>query len=337
MAKKRTRKIGETLLGFLILAILALIGVMVFFQQFQFNPAVTAQSASEAGMEQSSSAQLSTLVSLPENLSEMTPLESFTPETLYEKINGQADLYLASGFLQLKSQRYVQTDNQDMWFEVFKYDMGTIENAFSVYSQQYRDDGHPLEWTEFAYSVANALFFVHGQDYMEMRAASTSDDLVASMHDVAKKYVETNPLEEATVAGFSWFPKEGLDTKSVAMVVSNAFGFERLNQVFTAEYRIDGIRVTGYISQRASAKEAAELASAFSDYFLRFGGHELEAGFPSPNGKTIEIMDTINIIFSNGAYLAGVHEALNIEIARELASRLHKQTGVMSGEQNAKL
>ena len=283
-------------------------------------------------MKQSSSAQLSTLVPLPENLSEMTPLESFTPETLYEKINGQADLYLASGFLELKSQRYVQTDNQDMWFEVFKYDMGTIENAFSVYSQQYRDDGHPLEWTEFAYSVTNALFFVHGQDYMEMRAASTSDDLVAAMHDVAKKYVETNALEKATVSGFSWFPKEDLDTKSVAMVVSNAFGFERLNQVFTAKYRIDDIAVTAYVSQRASAREAVELASAFQDHFLRFGGQELEAGFPSPNGKTIEIMDTTHIIFSDGAYLAGVHEALNIEIARELASRLHKQIGVMSGE-----
>jgi hypothetical protein len=165
---------------------------MVFFQQFQFNPAVTAQSALEMGMGQTASAQLSTLVFLPENLREMTPLESFTPDTLYEKINGQADLYLASGFVQLKSQRYVQTDSQDMWFEVFKYDMGTLESAFSVYSQQYRDDGHPLEWTEFAYSVANALFFVHGQDYIEMRAASTSDDLVTSMHDVAKKHVETN-------------------------------------------------------------------------------------------------------------------------------------------------
>jgi hypothetical protein len=45
----------------------------------------------------------------------------------------------------------------------------------------------------------------------------------------------------------------------------------------------------------------------------------------------------INIIFSDGACLAGVHEVLNIEIAFELASRLQKQTGVMSGEQNAKL
>ena len=332
MAKKRTRTKGETLLGFLILAILALIAVMVFFQQFQFNPAVTAQSALEGGMEESSSARFSTLVPLPENLSEMTPLESFTTETLYEKINGQADLYLASGFLELKSQRYVQTDNKDMWFEVYKYDMGTTENAFSVYSQQYRDDGHALEWTEFAYSVANALFFVHGQDYMEMRAASTNEDLVASMHNVAKKYVESHTLEKATIAGFSWFPQEDLDTKSVSMIVSDAFGFESLDQVFTAEYRIDGVTVTGFMSQRAGARDAAELASAFQDYFLRFGGQELEAGFPSPNGKTIEIMDTINIIFSDGAYLAGVHEALNIEIDSELASRLYKRIGVMSGE-----
>jgi K+ transporter len=76
LVKKRTRTNGETLLGFLILAILALIGVMVFYQQFQFNPAVTAQSALEGSMEQFSSAQLSSLVPLPENFTEMTPLYS---------------------------------------------------------------------------------------------------------------------------------------------------------------------------------------------------------------------------------------------------------------------
>jgi hypothetical protein len=325
LAKKRTRIKGETLLGLVILAILVFIGIMVFNQQFQFNRAVTAQSVLEAGMKQATSDEPSTLVSLPDGLRVMTPLESFNPNTLYEKINGQADLYLASGFIQLKSQRYAQTENQDMWFEVFKYDMGTIENAFSVYSQQYRDDGRPLEWTEFAYAVPNALFFMHGQDYIEMRAASTSEELVASMEGVAKEYVASNILEEATVAGFAWFPEKGLDKKSVAMVVSNAFGFERLNQVFTAEYPIDGMTVTAYISERDSTAEAAELASAFSEYFLRFGGQELGAGFPSQNGKIIEIMDTYNIIFSEGPYLAGVHEAMNMEIARELASRLHKK------------
>ncbi len=298
---------------------------MVFNQQFQFNPAVTAQSALETGMVQATNDKRSTLVSLPKDFHVMTPLESFTPNTLYEKINGQADLYLASGFVQLKSQRYAQTGNPDMWFEVFKYDMGTVENAFSVYSQQYRDDGRPLQWAEFAYAVPNALFFVHGQDYIEMRASSTSEELFASMEGVAKECVASNVLEEATVAGFAWFPEKDLDKKSVTKVVSNAFGFDRLNQVFTAEYQIDGMTVTAYVSKRASAAEATELASDFSEYFLRFGGQELGAGFPSQNGRIIEIMDTFNVIFSEGPYLAGVHEAMNIEIARELASRLHKK------------
>ena len=326
-----THKKSETFLGLFILAMLTLIGVMVFIQQFRYNPAVIAQSALETETEKVSSPDISFLVSLPENLSVMTPIESFTPDNLYEKINGQADLYLTSGFKKLKSQRYVRQDNQNLWFEIFIYDMGTIENAFSVYSQQYRDDGQTLGWTEFAYFVANAIFFVHGPYYIEMRAASKADDLMASMQGVAKEYVKYHSLEKKTVAGLSWFPKKDLETKSVAMVSSNAFGFDRLDRVYTAEYGLDGIKVTAYISKRASAEEAAQLTSAFSDFLIKFGGQKLKTGFPSQNGQLIEIMDSYDLIFSNGAYLAGVHEAKNTQIARELASRLNKQIGDMIG------
>ncbi len=330
---RKPRK-GKTLPGLVILAVLCLIGIMVFIQQFQFIPAATAQSALEAGSEQTSLGEPLTLFPLPETFSVMTPLEHFSPSTLFEKINGQADFYLGSGFVELKSQRYVQTDNQDMWFEVFKYNMGTVENAFSVYSQQYRHNGRPLDWAQFAYAVSNAIFFVHGQDYIEMRAASTSEALNTSMQAMAKEYVASNAVDDATPAGFSWLPRKDLDVKSVTMVVSTAFGFERLDQVFTGEYRIDDITVTAYISERASVEEAAELASSFSSFLLRFGGKELETAFPSPDGRIIEIMDSFNIVFSKGAFLAGVHEARTIEVARELASRLHKQIGVMSGGQN---
>jgi hypothetical protein len=326
-------KKSETITGLVILAVLVLIGITIYFQQFQYNPAVKARS-DLALLEKEIEKGSSSLFPLPENLSIMTPVETFTPETLYEKIDGQADLYLASGFVQLKSQRYVRTDNQEMWFEVFKYDMGTTDNAFSVYSQQYRDEGRQMDWARFAYSVPSALFFVHGQDYIEMRAANTSDDIINLMHKMAQEYVEKNVLEKATIAGLSWFPEEGLEDKSVAMVSSNAFGFDRLNQVYTAEYLIDGVKVTAYISKRSNTQEAAELAAAFADFYLEYGGNELETGFPSVNGKSIEIMDSINIIFSRGAFLAGVHEAGNMDIARELANRLYEKIGDMIGEKD---
>lgn len=330
--EKRAQKKNEIMIGLIILAVLALICMRIILKQYGFSSPVTAQSAPKAvetGTGPGSSTESASLISLPENFSVMTPLEIFTPDTLYEKINGQADLYLGSGFFQLKCQRFVHPDSPDMWFEVFKYDMGTADHAFSVYSQQYRDDGQSLDWAPFGYSVANALFFVHGQDYIEMRTNSTSHELMMVMHTVAKEYVENNALETVTIAGIGWFPEQGLNPKSITMVSSNAFGFERLNRVYTARYLIDGKTVTAFISQRADDQEAAELAFAFGRFYSQFGGQELTTGFPSPNGKTIEIMDSIHIIFSEGIYLAGVHEAQDMDVARELASRLHTKIGTM--------
>ena len=276
----------------------------------------------------------SSLFPLPENLSIMTPIETFNPGTLYEKIDGQADLYTGSGFVQLESQRFVMTGNREMWFEAFKYDMGTTDNAFSVYSQQYRQEGRPLDWAQFAYSVPNALFFVHGHDYIEMRAANTSEDLIAVMHKMARDYVEKNASKRTTVAGLSWFPAEGLDGKSVTMVSSNAFGFEGLNDVYTAEYTIKGKKVTAFISRRETPKAAAELASAFDAFYMEYGGRELAKGIPSANGTAIEIMDSIDIIFSRGVYLAGVHEAQDMDIASELAKRLYEKIGETGSEKD---
>jgi hypothetical protein len=167
---------------------------------------------------------------------------------------------------------------------------------------------------------------------MEMRGSSTSHELMTAMQAAAREYVRNNPLETETIAGIGWFPKQYLNPKSITMVSSNAFGFERLNQVYTADYLIDGKTVTAFISRRADDREATELASAFGGFYLQFGGEELATGFPSPNGKTIEIMDSIHIIFSRGIYLAGVHEAQDMDTARELASRLHRQIEVLKGE-----
>ena len=330
MAKQNRNK-TETISGIIILVVLVLIGAMIFRRQFEFNPAVEARRAL-ATMDQNADTGAGTLFPISKKLKAMTPVETFTPGTLYEKIDGQADLYLAAGFVQLKSQRYVMTNNPDMWFEAFRYDMGTSDNAFSVYSQQYREEGSELKWTRFAYSVPNALFFVHGQEYIEMRAANTSDELIALMHEMARKYVENNALGKITVAGIGWFPEEGLDSKSVSMVSANAFGFDRLDRVYTAKYTINGKDVTAYISKRSSPEKAAELAEAVANFYLEYGGSELAAGFPSKNGRTVEVMGSIDIMFSRGVYLAGVHEAPDRDAAREMAKRLYEKIGDISSE-----
>ena len=69
MAKNTKRRKGERLVGLIILAGLCLIGIMVFLEQFQFNPGVTALNQLEAIDKQTSSTEPPTLVPFPDTLS----------------------------------------------------------------------------------------------------------------------------------------------------------------------------------------------------------------------------------------------------------------------------
>ena len=69
----------------------------------------------------------------------------YGPDTLYQKINGQAEFYLAAGFVSLKSQWYETVENAAAMIEVNIFHMGNLMNAFSVFSLQRRDDAQPID------------------------------------------------------------------------------------------------------------------------------------------------------------------------------------------------
>ncbi len=58
----------------------------------------------------------------------------FTPENLYEAIDGEADLYIGYGIKELGTLLYYWGSPSDTFFVVDIYDMGSALNAFGVYS-----------------------------------------------------------------------------------------------------------------------------------------------------------------------------------------------------------
>lgn len=163
-AKPKISRTG-TFIGVVILGILAIIGFFLFNRQFHFNPAVTALEVvanHQGGIEPVPKALLK---SLPPGLMILSPPEDFDTDTLYEKIDGQAELYLAAGFVGLKSQRFALSGNPEAWLEVYVYDMGDPRNAFAVFSSQRREDAQPVDIGQFAYRTQNAFFMAQGLKY----------------------------------------------------------------------------------------------------------------------------------------------------------------------------
>lgn len=323
--KKRRPSVTQRRVSRGILVVLAIIAGGMFVAQSRYEPGQwRAQSDEEAAAADTPASETTTEVA---GLRPMGPPETYDATTLSDKINGKAELYLAAGFERLECQRFALADDPAVWLERFVYTMRTAPGAFAVYSQQRRPQAQPLTLATDAYQAANGLFLVQGVNYLEIIGSEASETLQARMIDLARAFVQTHPATQAAVDERALFPKEGLTADSIALTPANAFGFERLDRIYTADYAADGHRAMAFVSRRASAAEAAELVGAYVEYLLTYGGQKVQAPEGAPPVTVIAILDQYEIVFQRGDLLAGVHEADDLAYGLALAAKLYANLG----------
>jgi len=327
IGENKTYRRRQTASSLAILCLLAVIGTGIFWAQYNHNPAVLQKElrlqSTATGKDFLPQALTDAIIPPPPGLVPLTLPESFDDQNLSDKINGKAELYLSAGFVSLSSQRFKDKNDANLWIEAFVYDMGNGENAFSVFSAQRRDGAATLELTPYAYRTPNALFFVHGSFYIEVIASEATDRAFGPMKLLAESFIGATAAQAPVIQEKDLFPNQGLVTDSMALISADAFGFERLNQVYTAEYEFENGQMMAFLSRRQDGRAAQELASAYQEFLATFGGQYRDADLPIKGARLVEILETYEVIFSCGPYVAGVREADNKELAIQLAQRLY--------------
>jgi hypothetical protein len=292
----------QTLLSLMILGILVVISVGVYLAQFNTNPAVQQMAPVLKGNDKNQVAPPASseksLISAPPGQSPLSPAETFDAATLSDKINGKAELYLSAGFVRLHSQRFKDESDGDVWMEVFVYDMQTPQNPF----------------------------------YVEVVASDISETIMQPMLAFAETFIANHPIQTQTIGEKELFPEEGLIQTSISLVSADAFGYERFDQIFTATYKLRDSEFMAYYSRRKTPREAQELASSYRDFLIAFGGKTAKSDLAIKTAKMIYILDTYEIVFSHGPYLAGVREAADQQPAQELAMQLFNRIKEATGE-----
>ncbi|MBW2706575.1 MAG: hypothetical protein JRD84_09745, partial [Deltaproteobacteria bacterium] len=213
----------------------------------------------------------------------------------------------------------------DLWIEAFVYDMGSGRNAFAVFSAQRRENAESLDFTQYAYRSPNAVFLIHGQYYIELIASQASGEMIQAMELLAVAFMRNTQTETITIAEQDLFPKQNLIADSIALIAADAFGYEQLDQIYTAEYRLNEEPIMAYLSRRQAPHAAQELAASYGKFLLNFGAQKIAQQLPIKKAQMIEILDTYEVIFTHGPFLAGVREAASKEQAEDLAIRLYHQ------------
>ncbi len=320
----------ETCIGLFILAVLVVIGMSILATQNRYDPALfkalaVKGEAVPARQSQTSAPQGPSAASLaPAGLVAMGGEETFDSNTLSDKIDGKAELYLSSGFVRLTTQRFSKASDPKSWLELFVYDMDGPANAFSVYSVQKRSDARDVGLGPAAYGTENALFLVSGSKYIEIVSSDTG--LGKEMSALAAKFAEEQPSQAGgTVETAGLFPTESLDPASISLHMSDVFGFSGLDRVFTAKYKVGQEQVTAFLSKRKSAREAVALAAAYGRFLLENGGSELGEVPGVPGSRLYQVFDTFEAVVQKGAFLAGAHEVETRISAEKVAAALYRK------------
>ncbi len=167
-------------------------------------------------------------------------IQTFSPKTLYEYIDGAADLYLMYDFQELKVAEYSNEKKTSVIIDVYRHK--TPIHAFGIYSQERLSDANFLDIGAQGYIEANVLNFVAGPYYVKINSYNTGADDREILIAFAKKISGTLGEKGALPSVLSSFPEEGKKKNSEKFIAVKFLGYAFLHSAFTTDYELSGAK-----------------------------------------------------------------------------------------------
>ena len=161
--------------------------------------------------------------------------ETFTKETLFEHIDGQADLFLQYGFEKSVSAIYWKGDSSEDKIDVDIYDMGNSLQAFGVFSR-FRQEDKPSGIGLDSYLADNYALFYKGKYFVALQATDANPSTLKGLaKDIESRISDESPSPRE----ITYFPKSGLKAGSIEYYPDGLLGHQFLKRGFKASYMED--------------------------------------------------------------------------------------------------
>jgi hypothetical protein len=193
-------------------------------------------------------------ISLPElqGYKKVTNYPVFTPDNLWDFINGAADTYLSLGFEELRVAEYVKGKNT-IKLEIYRHKDAT--QAFGIYSSERSASFRFLNIGAQGYKADGSLNFLKGRYYVKIRTNSTSEKVLLSLETLALKVADMLPGEAVLPKVLSDFPESGRKKNEETYIRDGVLGHEFLQGAYKAVYETGEMTFSVFIFDKASPEE----------------------------------------------------------------------------------
>ena len=158
--------------------------------------------------------------------------QTYNKKTLFEHINGQAELYLKYGFRQSVFAIYQDRKKAQNQIEVDIYDMGNVVQAFGVFSR-FRNEDRPGGFGLESFLDDHTALFYKGKYYVMLYATESNPDSLRQFSKlISLKISDPSPPPKE----ISYFPKNGLKPGSIQYFSEGLLGHQFLKKGFQGTY-----------------------------------------------------------------------------------------------------
>jgi hypothetical protein len=253
-------------------------------------------------------------------------VKQFTPENLYEQINGRAAFFQAYDMIRMTYVRFVNSDETTQFINLSIYDMGTPTNAFGVFSAERSQGESSLDLGRASYRSGANYFIWKGQYYIRIISAGTTDEFQRIGMDLAQKVTDFLLDSGEHVWGLNALPLADRMPESVQYFKVDAMGLDFMRNTYTATYHKGNTMVTAFLSQQDSAESAQAKVVRYAAYAKKYGKgiDRLKAG--EVELVSCDMGGSYDVVYQKGRLIGGVSyvedRGLAIRVAIEMWEKL---------------
>ena len=189
--------------------------------------------------------------------------QTYTKKTLFEHVNGQAELFFKYGFQKSAFAVYQEKKNQKNQIDLDIYDVGNVLQAFGIFSR-FRNEDRPAGIGLDSYLDDYSLLFYQGKYFVMLYAVESNPPILKELGMAVSSKILDRSLPPKEI---DYFPKEGLKPGSIQYLSEGLLGYQFLRRGFQGTY-VEKDKVKDEDKAKAKVEVKAEVEEKEFSLFL---------------------------------------------------------------------
>jgi hypothetical protein len=253
----------------------------------------------------------------------------FTEETLFDHINGEAELYFPYGFDALATARYVKKDAPGSELMADVYRMGSLLDAFGVWSNYRKADAPGCAVGADCVLSSSQMLFYQDRYFVRLQATGTPTPSQDVFLACGRALSRNLPAGKGRPGELELFHVNGVVPKTERYLPQSVLGYPFFRRGMTAEANLNGERAQVFVVFEDSAGAARKV---FDQYLASLKEAGLEAKLSGKEGIiSLEGIDPLYgkvIVEQWDSYLIGAIRLKDTAAAKPVIEALRKRAEV---------